>query len=129
MRLKEHIIQDEIRLAVSKETPLICLRCNAGQVWAGEKKYTPEYGYVITNPRPVKLLPEGFPDLLCLGPDADVVFLEVKNEKGKTRPAQDRFLSLMDGYGFSTAVVRSADEAVAYINSQNRRYHNERSKH
>ena len=121
MSKSEHRIQDEIRLAVSKETPLICLRCNAGQVWAGEKRYTPEYGYVITNPRPVKLLPEGFPDLLCLGPNADTVFLEVKNDSGKTRPAQDRFLALMKNYGHSAAVVRSADEAVTYINDPNRR--------
>lgn len=113
----EHRIQDEIRLAVSQQTPHICLRCNAGQVWAGKREYTPEYGYVIKNPRPVKLLPEGFPDLLCLGPNADTVFLEVKNESGKTRPAQDRFLSLMQRYGFSAAVVRSADEAVAFVNS------------
>lgn len=119
--MRERDVQDQVRLAVSKDTPMICLRCNAGQVWAGEKRYTPEYGYIIVNPRPVKLLPEGFPDLLCLGPGADTVFLEVKNETGKTRPAQDRFMALMNKYGFSTAVVRSADEAVTYINSEDRR--------
>lgn len=117
MPKSEHRIQDEIRLAVSQKTPHICLRCNAGQVWAGEKRYTPEYGYVIVNPRPVKLLPEGFPDLLCLGPNADTVFLEVKNETGRTRPAQERFLKLMRDYGFPAAVVRSADEAVDYVNN------------
>lgn len=124
MPKSEHRIQDEIRLAVSKETPSICLRCNAGQAWAGERKFTPEYGYVIVNPRPVKLLPEGFPDLLCLGPGADTVFLEVKNASGRTRPAQERFLSLMKNYGYSTAVVRSAEDAVQYINDPNRRCNN-----
>lgn len=116
MPKSEHRIQDEIRQVVSAECPGVIFRCNAGQVWAGERRYTPEYGYVIVNPRPVKLLPEGFSDLLYFGPKGKTVFLEVKNEKGQARPAQDRFLALMKNYGFDAAVVRTPDEAVGYIN-------------
>ena len=115
MAKSEHRIQDEIRQEVSAQCPGVIFRCNAGQAWAGEKRYSAEFGPVIIHPRPVKLLPEGFSDLIYFGPEGKTVFLEVKQESGRTRPAQERFLNLMQQYNFDAAVVRSAEEAVNYI--------------
>ena len=77
---------------------------------------TPEYGRVLLNPRPVALCPPGTSDLVYFGPGGQTVFLEVKNETGKARQAQERFLALMNKYGFDAALVRSAEEAVSVIN-------------
>lgn len=122
MPKSEHRIQDEIRQAVSEQCPGVIFRTNAGQAYQGDKIWSPEYGqYILTNLRPYKGLPKGFSDCLYIGPAADVAFLEVKTPSGKTSPEQDRFLALMQRYGHSTAVVRSADEAVQYINDLTRR--------
>ena len=112
----ERQIQDEIRLAVSKQCPGIILRTNAGQAWAGERVWSNEFnGYVIVNPRPVKLLVKGFSDLLYLGPDG-TAFVECKDDKGKTRPEQDNFLRLMRSYGYRAGVARSVEDALQIIN-------------
>lgn len=122
MAKREHRIQDEIRTEVSKRCPGVIFRTNAGAAWQGDRVWSDEFGqYVLKNLRPYKGLPEGFADTIYFGPAADTVFLEVKTDSGKTSNEQDRFLALMQKFGHSTAVVRSADEAVAYINDTNRR--------
>lgn len=125
MSKSEHRIQDEIRQQVSEQCPGVIFRTNAGQAYCGDKVWSPEYGqYILTNLRPYKGLPKGFSDCIYFGPAADTVFLEIKNDKGKTSKEQDNFLALMQRYGHSAAVVRSAEEAVTYINNQNRRKSN-----
>ena len=119
MPKSEHLIQDEIRRDVSANCPGIIFRCNAGEAWGGKRVWSEYYGcYIIKDPRPIKLLPEGFSDLLYFGPKNDTVFVEVKNEKGKVREAQARFLALMERLGFRVCVARSADDAVSFINSR-----------
>lgn len=123
--MREHSIQDDIRLKVSEQCKGIIVRANCGSAWQGKKIWSPEYGqYILTELRPYKGMPKGFSDLLYIGPAADTVFLEIKNERGKTSEEQDRFLALMKKYGHSAAVVRSADEAIKYINDPNRRCNN-----
>lgn len=123
--MRESDIQNEIRLKVSEQCPGIIFRTNAGVAYCGDKIWSPEYGqYILTNLRPYKGLPKGFSDCLYIGPESDVAFLEIKNEKGKTSKEQDNFLALMRQFGHSTAVVRSADEAVNYINDPKRRKQN-----
>lgn len=108
-------------MEVSKQCPGVIFRTNAGNAYCGDKVWSPEYGqYILINLRPYKGLPKGFSDTLYFGPAADTVFLEIKNEKGKTSEEQDNFLALMRKFGHSAAVVRSADEAVAYINNPDR---------
>lgn len=122
MPKSEHRIQDEIRQAVSAQCPGVIFRANAGSAWQGDRVWSKEFGqYVLKNLRPYKGLPKGFSDTVYFGPAADTVFLEIKDAKGKTSEEQDRFLALMKSYGHSTAVVRSAEDAVAYINNPNRR--------
>lgn len=116
----ERQIQDEIRLEVSKQCPGIILRTNAGQAWAGERVWSNEFnGYVIVNPRPVKLLVKGFSDLLYLGPDG-TAFVECKDARGKLRDEQKKFLELMRSYGYRAGVARSVDDAIKIINGGKR---------
>ena len=116
MRKSEHRIQDEIRLSLSQNVPGIVLLTNAGSVYAGEKTWCSYHGaYILKNPRNVKLLPEGFPDLIHLSPDGKLSFIEVKTPTGRTTEKQDRFMALMREYGFRCCVARSAEEAVKFI--------------
>lgn len=119
--MRESTIQNEIRLKVSEQCPGVIFRTNAGEAWQGDKVWSHEFQqHVLINMRPYKGLPPGFPDTLYFGPAADTVFLEIKNEKGKTSKKQDNFLALMRKFGHSTAVVRSADEAISFINNPDR---------
>lgn len=118
----EHAISDEIRKEVSERCPGVIFRTNAGTAYCGDKVWSPEYGqHILVNLRPYKGLPKGFSDTIYFGPNADTVFLEIKNAKGRTSEEQDRFIALMRKFGHSAAVVRSADEAVSYINNPKRR--------
>lgn len=113
MPKSEHRIQDEIREAVCRETEYVVFRTNAGTAYQGTKIYSPEYGqYILKDLRPYKGLPKGFSDLLCIGPNGKAAFLEVKDEKGRTRPEQEKFLAAMARMGHRVAVVRSAEDAV-----------------
>ena len=57
----------------------------------------------------------GFPDLTVIGPSGRVAFLEVKAEKGRTSPAQEDILAMLQRMGHAVAVVRSQDDAVAAL--------------
>ena len=128
MPKSEHAISDEIRKAVSEQCPGVIFRTNAGAAWQGKRVWSKEYGqYILIDLRPYKGLPSGFSDTIYLGPAADTVFLEIKNASGRTSEEQDRFISLMRKFGHSAAVVRSADEAISYINNPNRRCGNAES--
>ena len=117
--MREVNVQNEIRKEVSARCPGIILRCNAGTVYGGEKVWSNYHGgYILKNPRPVKLLPEGFPDLLYLGPGATAIFVEVKNEKGRVRDSQERFHAVLRKFGFRICVARSAEDAVDFINNR-----------
>ena len=119
--MRENKIQAEIREQVSTRCPGVVFRLNSGKAYGGDRVIdTPEYGRVLLNPRPIALCPPGTSDLVYFGPGAKTVFLEVKNERGKARDAQERFMALMNQYGFNATLVRSADEAVAAINGGTR---------
>ena len=53
----------------------------------------------------------GFPDLV-LARDGVVLFFEVKTEKGKTTPAQDRWAKELLGRGQMVSTVRPSDWEV-----------------
>lgn len=111
--MKEHNIQNEIRLALS-ETGVV-LRLNSGDFWQGERVYSKEYGqYVLINLRPVQGCPKGTPDLLYLS-DNGVAFIECKTLKGKLREAQEKFFAMLDRYGIKHGIARSTDEAKKII--------------
>lgn len=57
----------------------------------------------------------GFPDLLCLAPGGLVAFIEMKAPRGRLSEAQGEWIERLQGFGFSAAVCRSADAAVAFL--------------
>jgi hypothetical protein len=109
----EHLIQDEIRLELSKHG--LVFRTNAGSAWGGKYTNIPNLGNVVLNPRKIELLPKGFSDLLFVGTDGRVAFIECKDDKGTLRPEQNKFLKLMQSYGHRAGVARSVEDALKII--------------
>lgn len=118
--MKEHSIQDNIRIGLCEQTNGVVFRTNAGVAWAGDKIIdTPEYGRVLVNPRKVTLLPEGFSDLLYVGDNATVAFIECKTPKGKAREAQERFIKLMRSLGHRAGIARNVEQALKIVKGEN----------
>jgi hypothetical protein len=114
MSKSEHRIQDEIRLALSEYG--IVLRLNSGKFWQGERVWSKEFNqYVLVNLRPVQGCPEGTSDLLFLGENNNVAFLECKTQKGAAREKQKRFIEIMHSYGIKADLARSSEDALKII--------------
>lgn len=113
--MREHEIQDRIREGLSAQTEGIVLRLNSGSAWGGKLVNTPEYGPVIMNPRKILLCPEGTSDLLWIGPDGKVAWIEVKDAKGKAREAQERFINKMRKLGHRAGIARSVEDALRIL--------------
>lgn len=114
--MRESIIQNQIRVELSKHG-LIVFRTNAGEYWQGQRVFSKEYNQpVLINLRKVDGLPKGFSDLLCIG-NHRTVFIETKNETGRIRPEQVKFLDRMKQLGHAAGVARSVEEAVRIIES------------
>jgi hypothetical protein len=111
----ENRIQSEIRLALSEYG--IVLRLNSGKFWQGERVWCEQFNqYVLVNLRPVQGCPEGTPDLLFLGENNNVAFIECKTKKGAAREKQKRFIEIMHDYDIKANLARSPEEALKIIN-------------
>lgn len=98
----EHQIQDEIRIALSKNGCTI-FRSNAGQVTTIEGRQF--YG-----------MPKGFPDLCGhRNSDGKAIYIEVKNERGKLREDQKRFAEFLKTQPVLYGVARSVEEALKIV--------------
>ena len=113
MSKSEHLIQQEIRLVLSQYG--LVFRTNAGSAWGGKYVNIHSMGNVILNPKKIELLPQGFSDLLFVGTDGRVAFIECKDDKGTLRPEQEKFLRLMQSYGHRAGVARSVEDALKII--------------
>ena len=114
----ESRIQNEIRLALSPHG--IVLRLNSGKFWQGERVWSNEFNqYVLVNLRPVQGCPEGTPDLLFLGEESNIAFLECKTKKGAAREKQKRFIEIMHQYGIKADLARSTEDALKIIGVTN----------
>ena len=61
-------------------------------------------------------VPNGYSDLSGFRKsDGKAIFIEVKNEKGKLRDVQERFLETISQYDVIAGVARSPEEAVALV--------------
>jgi hypothetical protein len=60
-------------------------------------------------------LATGFPDIMCIGPDGLVAYIEFKSAKGTVSEAQREWIDLLRRYTFPATVARSADEALAFL--------------
>ena len=113
MSKSEHRIQDEIRLALSEHG--IVLRLNSGKFWQGKRVWSKEFQqYVLIDLRPVQGCPPGTSDLLFIG-NKNTSFIECKDDKGKLRPEQEKFIQIMRSYGHRAGVARSTEDALKII--------------
>ena len=113
MSKSEHRIQDEIRLALSEHG--VVLRLNSGKFWQGRRVWSNEFQqYVLTDLRPVQGCPPGTSDLLFIGKNT-ISFIECKDDKGKPRPEQERFITAVRSYGHRAGVARSVEDALNII--------------
>ena len=118
MPKSEHQIQNEIRLALSEYG--IVLRLNSGKFWQGRRVWSREFKqYVLTDLRPVQGCPEGTLDLLFIG-DKNIAFIEVKDNKGRLRSEQQRFMDILKKFGHKVGVARSIDDALKIIEIKGR---------
>lgn len=114
MSKSESSIQSEIRLALSEYG--IVLRLNAGKAYGGTHEWDARRNqYILTNIRPIALCPKGTADLLFIGQNGQVAFIECKDNKGKLRDEQKRFLTMMQQYGYRCGVARSVEDALKII--------------
>lgn len=114
MSKSEHLIQDEIRLDLSQYG--IVLRLNSGKFWQGKRVWSNEFNqWVLINLRPVQGCPEGTPDLLFLGENNNVAFIECKDDKGTIREKQEKFINIMHRYGIRAGIARSVIDALKII--------------
>lgn len=116
--MTEHKIQDSIRLELSKLG--IVLRLNSGKFWQGKRVWSNEYKqYILIELRPVQGCPEGTSDLLFLGENNNVAFIECKTKKGKARDKQNKFIEIMHKFKIKAGVARSTEDALKIINGGN----------
>jgi hypothetical protein len=114
MSKSEHRIQDETRLALSEYG--IVLRLNSGKFWQGKRVWSKEFNqHVLIDLRPVQGCPKGTSDLLFLGENKNIAFIEMKDEKGHTRKDQENFIKIMRNYGFKADIARSKEEAIKIV--------------
>lgn len=98
----EHQIQNEIRIELSKAGCTI-FRANAGQVTTIDGRQF--YG-----------MPKGFPDLCGFRhSDGKMIFIEVKNEKGRLRKEQQHFKDFLEKKPVLYGVARSVDDALRIV--------------
>ncbi len=117
MSKSEHRIQDEIRLALSKHG--IVLRLNSGKAYGGTRIWDKKYGYILKDIRPIALCGKGTPDLLFIGEGGQVAFIEVKDDTGRAREDQKRFLTMVQQYGYRAGIARSVEDALKIIGKEN----------
>lgn len=103
--MTEHELQNRIRVALSEYGAVF--RINAGKFWQGKLR-----GDILTDLRAVEGLPEGFPDLLFIGENGQVAFIEVKTDKGRVRESQQKFIAFLLRYGHRAGIARSVEDAL-----------------
>ena len=131
---KEHDLQNEIRLHVSREQLGTLFRANVGQGWAGKVQrmhLTPDTNTILlVNPRPFSTgLPVGFPDLfgfvpVTITPDmvgqeiAVFAAVEVKQKTGRVSAKQRDMMAFLQKLGARAGVARSVDDAARILSGE-----------
>nr|DAN18769.1 MAG TPA: Nuclease [Caudoviricetes sp.] len=102
----EQEIQNEIRVGLTKAGHMV-FRTNVGKV------KTMDGRWFDTG------LPKGHPDLYGFRSDGQIFYIEVKNEKGRVRPAQEKFIEVVKQRGALAGVARSLEEALEIVDERN----------
>ena len=114
----EKNIQADIEIALGKYGRTF--RTNAGMFYGGKKIHSDYYGQdILVNLRYIKGLPEGFSDLLYVGDNGKIAFIECKTLTGKKRKQQEVFINLMKSLGYAAGFVRSVEDALELIKDEN----------
>lgn len=114
MNKSETTIQNEIRLELSRYG--IVFRLNSGKAYGGNRVWDARRNsYILTDIRPIALCPKGTSDLLFIGEGGQVAFIECKDDKGKPREDQKRFIEMMRKFGYRAGIARSPEEALKII--------------
>ena len=114
MNKSEHRIQDEIRLTLSQYG--IVLRLNSGKAYGGKRIFDSRRNqYILTELRTIALCPKGTADVLFIGPDGKVAFIEIKNDNGRIGEEQERFIRMVQSYGHRAGIARSVSDALKII--------------
>lgn len=101
----EHSIQNQIRVELSKAGYMV-FRINVGKVRMADGRWFDTGA------------PKGFCDLFGFRPDGQIFFIEVKNEKGRVRDDQKKFMNAMRKRGALVGVARSVKEAMDIVNGK-----------
>lgn len=99
----EQEIQNEIRVGLTKAGHMV-FRTNVGKVRMMDGRWF-DTG-----------LPKGHPDLYGFRSDGQIFYIEVKNEKGRVRPEQKKFIEVVKGRGAKAGVAHSLEEALEIVN-------------
>lgn len=100
---KETALMNMIRVEASKHG--VCFRANVGKVKMFNGRYF-DTG-----------LPKGFSDLFGVrSSDGKAFFIEVKTEKGRVRPEQEKFIQSMKSKGAIAGVCRSINDVEDLLN-------------
>lgn len=101
----ESLIQNQIRVELSKAGYTV-FRINVGKVRMADGRWF-ETG-----------APKGFCDLFGFRPDGQIFFIEVKNEKGRLRDDQKKFMEAMKKRGALVGVARSVKDAMRIVDGK-----------
>ena len=99
-KITETTLQNSIRCALSDHG--IVIRQNTGF-------------FKTSDNRTVKCGITGLSDLLFIGRNGNVHFIEVKTLKGRATPEQLNFIELMNSMGIKSGIARSVEEALKII--------------
>lgn len=108
--MRESELSKEIRLEASKLGVLL-FRNNVGEAWTGRSVTLPGGGVMVADPRRIKFgLCRGSSDLIGLTGDGRFIAVEVKQQRGRVRPEQLKFIQAIKTSGGIAGVCRSVDD-------------------
>lgn len=100
--MSEQKIQNEIILAINKRGHRLW-RANAGKVQTKDDRI-------------IKLFPKGFPDTVGFRKsDGKFIVIEVKTDKGRLRPEQEKFKAFAEKQNILYGIARSVEDAIQII--------------
>lgn len=107
-------IQNSIRIALSSHGCVV--RLQSGTFYQGQLSTHPiTHKPILINIRAVKVGLDGLPDLIHLGDNGRVGFIEVKSEHGKASDVQKRFLAWLTARNIPCGIARSVADALRII--------------
>lgn len=112
---RETSIQNAILLALSSAGCLVW-RVETAGAWVGRQIHREGDTVTLANARMFTTgLCKGGADIIGIAPGGRFLAVEVKTDKGRTTPEQDRFLEAVRNAGGIACVARSPAEALSLL--------------